>query len=104
MAEDYIAKRVEVNGIVQGVGFRPFIFQLANRYKIKGEVANTSSGVSIHIEGIRQNIESFCRDLSEKTPPLAHITEVSFYDEPVNDYKDFTIVDSKGKAVMTILI
>ncbi|MES0445509.1 MAG: carbamoyltransferase HypF [Desulfobacterales bacterium] len=104
MAEDYIAKKVEVNGIVQGVGFRPFIFQLANRYKIKGEVANTSSGVSIHIEGIRQNIESFCRDLSEKPPPLAHITEVSFYDKPVNDYKDFTIVDSKGKAVMTTLI
>jgi hydrogenase maturation protein HypF len=104
MAEDYIAKKVEVNGIVQGVGFRPFIFQLANRYKIKGEVANTSSGVSIHIEGIKQNIESFCRDLSEKPPPLAHITEVSFYDEPVNDYKDFSIVDSKGQAVMTTLI
>ena len=93
-----------MNGIVQGVGFRPFIFQLANLYKIKGEVANTSSGVSIHIEGIKQNIESFCRDLSEKTPPLAHITEVSFYDEPVNDCKDFTIVDSKGKEVMTTLI
>ena len=104
MAEDNIAKRVEVNGIVQGVGFRPFIYQLANRHKIKGEVANTSSGVSIHIEGIRQNIESFCRDLSEKSPPLAYITEVSFYDEPVNDYKDFTIVDSKGQAVMTTLI
>lgn len=104
MAEDYIAKRVEVNGIVQGVGFRPFIFQLANRYKIKGEVANTSSGVSIHIEGKRQNIESFCYDLSKKTPPLAHIIEISFYDEPVNDYKNFTIVESKGQAVMTTLI
>jgi hydrogenase maturation protein HypF len=95
---------VEVNGIVQGVEFRPFIYQPANQYKINGEVANTSSGVSIHIEGTRQNIESFCRDLAEKSPPLAHIIEIFFYDGPFNDYQDFTIVDSKEQAVMNTLI
>ena len=47
-----VAKRLKVNGIVQGVGFRPFVFQLAAQYGLKGEVANTSSGVSIHIEGL----------------------------------------------------
>jgi len=93
-----------VNGIVQGVGFRPFIFQLANQHKIKGAVANTSSGVSIHIEGSRQNVESFCRGISENKPPLALITQISLYDEPVNDFKDFTIADSRGQTMMATLI
>ena len=104
MTEECVARRVEINGIVQGVGFRPFVYKLANRYNLKGEVANTSSGVSIHIEGSRQNIESFCRDISEKKPPLAHITGIDCFDEPVNDYRDFTIADSREQSVMTTLI
>ena len=104
MTEECVARRVEINGIVQGVGFRPFVYKLANRYNLKGEVANTSSGVFIHIEGNKQHIELFCRDISEKKPPLAHITEIDFFDEPVNDYRDFTIVDSREQSVMTTLI
>jgi hydrogenase maturation protein HypF len=104
LTEEGVAKRVKINGIVQGVGFRPFVFQLANQHNLKGDVANTSSGVSIHIEGIGRNIESFCRDISEKKPALAHITEIAFYDAPYNHFKDFLIVDSRGQAVMTTLI
>ena len=104
MTEECVARRVKINGIVQGVGFRPFVYKLANRYKLKGEVANTSSGVFIHIEGNKQHIELFCRDISEKKPPLAHIIEIDFFDEPVNDYRDFTIVDSREQSVMTTLI
>jgi len=104
LTEECVAKRVEINGIVQGVGFRPFVYQLANQYNLKGEVANTSSGVSIHLEGNRQNIESFCRDISEKKPPLAHITEIDLFDEPVCDHQAFTIVDSREQLVMTTLI
>ncbi len=104
MPEDHIAKRVEINGIVQGVGFRPFTYQLASQHKIKGNVANTSSGVSIHIEGTKKNVESFCRDLSEKNPPIAHITDISFYDERLNKYRDFKILDSKELSVMNTLI
>ncbi len=104
MPEDHIARRVEINGIVQGVGFRPFTYQLASQHKITGNVANTSSGVSIHIEGTKKNVESFCRDLSEKSPPLAHITDISFYDERLNEYRDFKILDSKRLSVMNTLI
>ncbi len=104
MNDNYIARRVEVNGIVQGVGFRPFIYQLANKYTIKGAVANTSSGVSIHIEGTKKDIEYFCRDLTDKRPPLAHIVEIFLYDEALNHYMDFTIEDSRGQSVMTTLI
>ena len=104
MTYDYVAKRLNINGIVQGVGFRPFVYQLASRYKIKGEVANTSSGVAIHIEGIRDNIESFCRDLAEETPPLSHITETSIHPEIVKGFKEFSIAQSIGRAVCSTLI
>ncbi len=104
MTEECIAKRVEINGIVQGVGFRPFVFQLANRYNLKGDVANTSSGVSIHIEGIGENVKCFCRDIIEKKPTLAYITEIALYDAPYHHSRDFTIVDSRGQTVMTTLI
>ncbi|RPI20556.1 MAG: hypothetical protein EHM70_26345, partial [Chloroflexota bacterium] len=46
MAQDVEARRLQINGIVQGVGFRPFVYQLAVRYGLKGEVANTSTGVT----------------------------------------------------------
>jgi len=65
MQGDYIARRIEVEGIVQGVGFRPFVYQLANRHNLKGEVLNTSSGVSIHVEGIDKDIDFFCRELKK---------------------------------------
>ncbi|UCD31769.1 MAG: carbamoyltransferase HypF [Desulfobacterales bacterium] len=104
MPEDHIARRVEINGIVQGVGFRPFVYQLASQYNIKGNAANTSSGVSIHIQGTKKNVESYCRDLSEKSPPLACITDISFYDERLNEYQDFKILSSKKPSVMNTLI
>jgi hydrogenase maturation protein HypF len=104
MAEQHVARKLGVKGIVQGVGFRPFVYQLANLYGINGEVANTSSGVSVHVEGMRENIESFCKDLSEKSPPLAHITEISVSPEPVKDFRDFTISKSRGATHKSTLI
>ncbi|MBT7087323.1 MAG: hypothetical protein HN931_14255, partial [Desulfobacterales bacterium] len=68
MTEKNIAKTIKIEGIVQGVGFRPFIFTLASRYNLKGEVSNTSSGVLIHIEGAEYNIEKFCKDIPLKSP------------------------------------
>ncbi len=104
MAYDCVARRLDINGIVQGVGFRPFVYQLASQYEIKGDVANTSSGVTIHIEGIIDNIESFCRDLTEKSPPLAHITETSIHSETVKGFKEFSIAQSIDQAVHSTLI
>ena len=77
MAQTYGAKRLLVNGIVQGVGFRPFVYQLAVRHGLKGEVANTSAGVIIHIEGSSEQMRAFESDLTEKSPPLAHIVEIA---------------------------
>jgi len=104
MTDHCVAKRLKVNGIVQGVGFRPFVFQLAEKYSLKGEVANTSSGVSIHIEGLPENVVAFEKELSEKSPPLAHIVEISSLIEPVANHAGFAIVKSKGQAKMSTLI
>jgi len=104
MTETYVAKRLKVNGIVQGVGFRPFVFQLADQYGLKGEVANTSSGVSIHIEGPPEHIASFEKDLSGKSPPLACIVEISSQRSAVKNHAEFAIVKSKGQSEISTLI
>ena len=98
MTEECVAQRVRINGIVQGVGFRPFIYQLANQYNLKGEVANTSAGVAVHIEGPPTNIASFSKDISLKCPPLAHITEISVQDDRLKPLEGFSIVNSQGKG------
>ena len=104
MTDYCVAKRLKVNGIVQGVGFRPFVFQLAEKFNLKGQVANTSSGVSIHIEGKPQKVALFEKALSEKGPPLAYIVEISSKKEAVKNHSVFSIVQSKGQAKMSTLI
>src|SRR5512137_399083 len=104
MAQTYGAKRLLVNGIVQGVGFRPFVYQLAVRHGLKGEVANTSAGVIIHIEGSSEQMRAFESDLTEKSPPLAHIVDVVSQPDIVRSYPGFEITRSRGDAAMTTLI
>lgn len=104
MDDDYIAKAISVNGIVQGVGFRPFVYQLAEQHRIRGEVANTSDGVSIHIEGHHKDIESFCTDLLIKNPPLSHIADISVSVETVRNHKAFSIMESRCHASRSTLI
>ena len=102
--KDYVARRLEVSGIVQGVGFRPFVYQLAKRYNLKGDVANTSSGVTIYIEGALSKIESFSQDITQKSPPLSCITKISVHPEPVKKIIGFTIAKSKNSAGKSALI
>ena len=91
---DRIARRVEVSGVVQGVGFRPFIFWLAERYELKGEVANTSRGVIIYIEGSRKQFSLFLKEISSEHPPLAHITDICVHNEKPRGFGSFSIVQS----------
>ncbi|MBW2589996.1 MAG: carbamoyltransferase HypF, partial [Deltaproteobacteria bacterium] len=104
MTEEYVARRLEASGIVQGVGFRPFVYQLAKKYDLKGDVANTSTGVTIFIEGASSNIESFSQDLAQKNPPLSCITKISVYPEAVKNTKGFTIAKSKNSIGKSALI
>ena len=69
-------QRIRVNGIVQGVGFRPFVFNLAKRHRLGGFVTNTSDGVLIEVEGSESAITSFVLDLKRKNPPLSEIIDL----------------------------
>lgn len=68
--------RIEIEGIVQGVGFRPFIFRLAVMHGISGWVRNTSGGVIIEGEGDAAHVSAFLKDITAEAPPLAVITDI----------------------------
>ena len=74
------ARHLTVGGVVQGVGFRPFVFNLAARLGLCGWVRNTSAGVEIHVEGAAAALDSFARALKDEAPPRARI--VTFAEVP----------------------
>jgi len=92
--------KVSVTGIVQGVGFRPFIYRTAVRNQLKGYVRNRGdAGVEILLEGEEPNVKSFLKDLKEKKPPLAQIHQIITTDlQGKEEYDRFTIYKSSNKA------
>ena len=104
MTDAPTATRLTINGIVQGVGFRPFIYQLARRHGLAGEVANTTAGVSLVLEGPADRIQCFIDDLPRRKPPLAHIVEISTTPARVKGFTAFSIVKSRGSATRATLI
>ncbi len=99
-----IARKLTVRGIVQGVGFRPFIYQLAVRYDLAGDVANTSSGVIIHAEGPLAEIASFTAAIKKEKPPLAYITDVISESAKVRGTDLFVITASRQQSSRSALI
>lgn len=89
------SKHIKVYGIIQGVGFRPFIYRLAKEYNLKGWVLNTSSSVEIEVEGEEDRIEAFINDIQAKKPPLARIEKIEIEETPLNQFQDFVIRESK---------
>jgi hydrogenase maturation protein HypF len=88
---------ISVCGIVQGVGFRPFVYGLAVKHNLKGWVYNTSEDVKIEVEGTAEAVEQFVRELETKAPPLAHIENVSIEYHPPRRYKNFEIRQSQAQ-------
>jgi hydrogenase maturation protein HypF len=89
---------ISVRGIVQGVGFRPFVYGLAVKHNLKGWVYNTSEDVKIEVEGAAKAIEQFEKELETKAPPLAHIENVTIEYHPPHGYKSFEIRQSQAQA------
>jgi len=83
--------RISVRGVVQGVGFRPFIYQMAKRHSLRGWVCNTSEDVRIEVEGETRDIEQFLHGLREQSPPLSHIEEITVTPAPPAGYEKFEI-------------
>ena len=89
-----VRKRIEVRGIVQGVGFRPFVYRVARRCGIRGRVLNSSDGVVIEAEGSDKGLESFLSILKTELPPLARIDRLTVYDQTPRGDIDFAIEPS----------
>ncbi|MCP9493883.1 MAG: carbamoyltransferase HypF [Pyrinomonadaceae bacterium MAG19_C2-C3] len=87
--------QILVRGIVQGVGFRPFVFTLARRHALKGQVLNNTSGVLIDVEGEGGDVEGFIHDINANPPPLSLVESIERTDDLASaHYTDFRIIES----------
>jgi hydrogenase maturation protein HypF len=91
-------KRVEIRGVVQGVGFRPFVYRTAHIFAIHGYVLNSSAGVVIEAEGREPAVLQFIRTLETDLPPLARIDEMTVSDLPPCGDTGFVIRNSNATA------
>ena len=91
------AIRIVISGVVQGVGFRPFIYRLAHKFQYTGWVKNIGFGVEIHLESKKKtDFEEFLKALHETQPPLSQIEETILESDSFLNLKDFTIQKTKG--------
>ena len=90
--------RITIEGTVQGVGFRPFVFRLAERHGLAGWVRNTTAGVVVEAEGDARQLASFVAGLGAEAPPLAVIVSAATEDIPPVGDTAFAILDSAGSA------
>jgi len=91
-------KHVQVRGVVQGVGFRPFVYKLAQTLELTGYVFNSSSGVTIEIEGGDREINEFLTKLRADPPQLAEITEISVLEMETLGGAGFSILRSREEV------
>jgi hydrogenase maturation protein HypF len=87
---------IHITGVVQGVGFRPFVYGLASRLKLNGWVRNTSAGVDIEVDGTGEALTTFVRALREEAPPLACIDDLRVEARAPNGFSAFEILHSRG--------
>ena len=92
---DVIGLRIHVTGIVQGVGFRPFVYTLAHKLGIKGWVKNTSAGVIMEVEGQKQVLDRFLNALSQEAPTLSKIVNIDTSQKPFDNFSAFEIIESE---------
>ena len=96
--------KIQVQGIVQGVGFRPFVYRLAAGLNIKGWIANTAKGVEIQAEGQPDMIRDFIDQIKTGAPPLSKITKIDKETIPVLNDTEFIIRSSYSDQQTSTLI
>ncbi|MBN1548209.1 MAG: carbamoyltransferase HypF [Syntrophaceae bacterium] len=96
--------RITVEGIVQGVGFRPFIYNLAKSHNLNGYVLNNQQGVKIEVEGESADLTMFLQDILTKRPPQSHIVTWEEERLPPIHFTDFEIKESADHEERTALI
>ncbi|MBP9020198.1 MAG: carbamoyltransferase HypF, partial [Syntrophobacterales bacterium] len=96
--------RLRFSGIVQGVGFRPFIYRLAVEHGLVGWVRNRHDGVVVEVEGPPDSLERFLADAEKKRPPRAEVTEITAEEIPTGGERDFRILLSDREGAKSVRI
>jgi hydrogenase maturation protein HypF len=95
---------IRVRGVVQGVGFRPFVYRLARANTLAGWVLNGEEGVEIYLEGAEPGLRAFVQDLKTQPPPAANISEIEVRHVDPQGLNDFTIRESERRERPTVRI
>jgi hydrogenase maturation protein HypF len=98
------ARDIRVRGVVQGVGFRPFVFRLAQVNTLAGWVFNDEDGVEIHLEGADQSLDAFVESLKTDAPPAARIATIQIEDSQASGVRAFEIRHSEHSGTPTTRI
>jgi hydrogenase maturation protein HypF len=99
-----IERRLRIAGIVQGVGFRPYVWHLAQDLRLAGWVRNDAAGVEVLVEGKAEQVEAFTRRLPQEIPPLAKVRDLTWNDSPATgEHADFTITESGAGQAATMI-
>jgi hydrogenase maturation protein HypF len=101
--EEADAVRIRVTGVVQGVGFRPFVWRLAHDLGLTGWVKNDAAGVEIHAEGSTAALNELMWRLRDEAPVLARVDAVSTTVATCTGHDDFTIIESSGGKISTAI-
>jgi len=97
-------KQIRIRGIVQGIGFRPFVYRLAHRFQLHGHVRNTSEGVLVEVEGAPHTIEQFLAGVAGEYPRFAQIDETLVTDLEPTGETGFAVRESIGKQAQFALV
>ncbi|HCF62072.1 MAG TPA: carbamoyltransferase HypF, partial [Myxococcales bacterium] len=89
---------IAVQGVVQGVGFRPFIYRIALEHRLAGWVRNRTDGVRIEVQGPKPSLDGFLHDLRTKLPPQASIEQLQIEEIVVDPADEFVILSSDAEA------
>jgi hydrogenase maturation protein HypF len=98
------ARRLHITGVVQGVGFRPFVYRLAKEYGLAGWVLNGESGVHIHVEGEPASLDAFVRAIEQQPPPAARVASCSAIAVQLADFESFEIRESEHRDTPTVRV
>jgi hydrogenase maturation protein HypF len=97
------AARIEVTGVVQGVGFRPFVFSLARERGLTGWVNNTAQGVTIVVEGDADAVGHFADDVRTLAPPMAVVESIGAEPAEIEGFETFEIRESEARGDLTLV-
>lgn len=92
-----VSRHIHINGIVQGVGFRPFIYNLALNHNLNGWVRNSASGVDIEVTGALDDMDAFINAITHSAPPLAVIDSIETHQINPKEFVNFEIIQSKNQ-------